>query len=92
MLNPEAAPPRPSCADEHDAGALSVEEALARIHADIAVVPGCERVALRGGLGRILAREVRSPLPVPGHANAAMDGYALRDADLPSAGTRGSRC
>ena len=88
MLNPEAAPPRPSCADEHDAGALSVEEALARIHADIAVVPGCERVALRGALGRVLAREVRSPLPVPGHANAAMDGYALRGANLPSAGTR----
>ena len=88
MLNPEAAPPRPSCADEHDAGALPVEEALARIHADIAVIPGCERVALRGGLGRVLAREIRSPLPVPGHANAAMDGYALRGADLPSAGTR----
>ena len=88
MLNPEAAPPRPSCADEHDAGALPVEEALARIHADIAVIPGCERVALRGALGRVLARDVRSPLLVPGHANAAMDGYALRGADLPSAGTR----
>ena len=88
MLNPEAAPPRPSCADEHDAGALPVEEALARIHADIAIIPGCERVALRDALGRVLAREVRSPLPVPGHANAAMDGYALRGADLPSAGTR----
>jgi molybdopterin molybdotransferase len=88
MLNPEAAPPRPSCADEHDPDALPVEEALARIHADIAIIPGCERVALRGALGRVLAREVRSPLPVPGHANAAMDGYALRGADLPSAGTR----
>jgi molybdopterin molybdotransferase len=88
MLNPEAAPPRPSCADEHDAGALPVEEALARIHADIAIIPGCERFALRDALGRVLAREVRSPLPVPGHANAAMDGYALRGADLPSAGTR----
>ena len=88
MLNPEAAPPRPSCADEHDAGALPVEEALARIHADIAIIPGCERVALRGALGRVLARDVRSPLPVPGHANAAMDGYALRGANLPNAGTR----
>ena len=88
MLNPEAVPSRPSCADEHDAGALPVEEALARIHADIAVIPGCERVAVRGALGRILAREVHSPLPVPGHANAAMDGYALRGADLPDAGTR----
>lgn len=88
MLNPEAALPQPSCADEHDAGALPVEEALARIHADIAIIPGCERVALRGALGRVLAREVRSPLPVPGHANAAMDGYALRGADLPNAGTR----
>ena len=88
MLNPEAPPPRPSCADEHDPDALPVEEALARIHADIAIIPGCERVALRGALGRVLARDVRSPLPVPGHANAAMDGYALQGADLPSVGTR----
>jgi molybdopterin molybdotransferase len=88
MLNPEAALPQPSCADEHDLDALSVEEALARIHADIAIIPGCEQIALRGALGRVLARDVHSPLPVPGHANAAMDGYALRGADLPSAGTR----
>lgn len=67
---------------------MPVEEALARIHADIAIVSGCERVALRGALGRVLSREVRSLFPVPGHANAAMDGYALRGADLPSAGTR----
>ncbi len=88
MLSQDRVTPAPSCADGHDAHALSVEEALARIHADIAIIPGRERVALRSALGRILGADIVSPLDVPGHANAAMDGYALKGADLPGAGTR----
>jgi molybdopterin molybdotransferase len=38
--------------------------------------------------GRALAENIVSPLTVPPFANAAMDGYALRAADVAVAGTR----
>jgi molybdopterin molybdotransferase len=44
------------------------------------------RVPVRDALGRILSRDVVSPMDVPAHRNSAMDGYAIRHADLASAG------
>ncbi|MDP1537892.1 MAG: molybdopterin molybdotransferase MoeA [Burkholderiales bacterium] len=41
-----------------------------------------ERVAVRAALGRVLAEDVISPVAVPAHDNSAMDGYAVRFADL----------
>jgi molybdopterin molybdotransferase len=38
-------------------------------------------------LGRVLADDVRSSLDVPPADNTAMDGYALRAADVPQSGT-----
>lgn len=38
--------------------------------------------------GRVLARDIVSPLTVPPFANAAMDGYAVRAADVAAAGSR----
>ncbi|MBW8761438.1 MAG: molybdopterin molybdotransferase MoeA [Microbacterium sp.] len=35
--------------------------------------------------GRVLAADVRSPLPVPPFANSQMDGYAVRSADIAAA-------
>jgi molybdopterin molybdotransferase len=68
---------------------LSVEDARARI-AQIAAthVLSAESVALENALGRILARDVIAPLDVPGFANSAMDGFAVRGADLPPSGTK----
>ncbi|MBM4367366.1 MAG: molybdopterin molybdotransferase MoeA [Deltaproteobacteria bacterium] len=61
---------------------LSVEEAVARVMAQ--VPPGAtERVFLAEALGRVLREEVRAAAPVPRFANSAMDGYALRAADVP---------
>jgi molybdopterin molybdotransferase len=37
---------------------------------------------VRSALGRVLAADVISPIAVPGHDNSAMDGYAVRFADL----------
>ena len=37
-----------------------------------------ESVALAAAFGRVLAEDVAAPISVPGFANAAMDGYALR--------------
>ena len=49
-------------------------------------VQAVESLAIRAALGRVLARDIVSPIHVPAHDNAAMDGYALRAADLASEG------
>src|SRR5262249_25350469 len=45
-----------------------------------------EEVALAAALGRTLAADVASADDVPGFDNSAMDGYAVRAADLAGAG------
>lgn len=45
-----------------------------------------ERVALGEALGRRLAEDVSAAEPVPGFDNSAMDGFALRAAELRGAG------
>ena len=45
-------------------------------------IEGFESVALRDALDRVLDRDVVAPFDVPAHDNCAMDGYALRQADL----------
>jgi molybdopterin molybdotransferase len=65
---------------------LSVEEALALILSQVAPVAEAERVEIRTALGRVLAADVLSPIDVPAHDNSAMDGYAVRFADLSAAG------
>ena len=47
-----------------------------------------ERLALEGALGRILALDVHASADVPGFANSAMDGFALRGAELPAQGEK----
>ena len=64
----------------------SVEETVARILADISPVE-LETVALRDGLGRVLARDVRSPIALPPWDNSSMDGYAVRSEDVRHATT-----
>lgn len=44
-----------------------------------------ETLPLQQALGRVLAQDLISPLDVPPHDNSAMDGYALRSADLQQA-------
>jgi molybdopterin molybdotransferase len=70
------------CADGHDAPALKLEDALARILADVRPVSGIETVPVREALRRVLVEDVVSQIDVPAHTNSAMDGYALRGADL----------
>ena len=47
---------------------------------------GTETVSTFEADGRVLAETVVSPLQVPAHDNSAMDGYALRAAEVPEAG------
>jgi molybdopterin molybdotransferase len=76
-----------SCADDYDPNSLPVERARALIREFLAPVTAVERVHIRAALGRVLAADVLSPIDVPGHDNSAMDGWAVRFADLDPAGT-----
>jgi molybdopterin molybdotransferase len=61
---------------------MRVEEALSLLAARLTPLSGLETVPLAAAPGRILAADVVSPIDVPGFANSAVDGYALRHADL----------
>ena len=62
--------------------ALPVDGARQAILGALSPLTGWECVHLRAALGRVLAREVVAPCDVPAHDNSAMDGYAVRFADL----------
>ena len=63
---------------------LTVPEASARILEHIAPL-AIERVPLLDALGRVLAESVRAPMTLPAWDNSAMDGYAVRGADIDGA-------
>lgn len=48
--------------------------------------PPAERIPLAKAHGRVLAQPLVATLPQPGFDNSAMDGYAVRHADLSAAG------
>ncbi|MDT3708360.1 MAG: molybdopterin molybdotransferase MoeA [Thiobacillus sp.] len=51
-------------------------------------VTATETVAVNAALGRVLARPLTSAITVPSFDNSAMDGYAVRVADVAVAGVR----
>jgi molybdopterin molybdotransferase len=71
-----------SCIAGYDPKALPVAQAQEFIARLVTPVAAVESLALRSALGRVLARDVISGIDVPGLDNSAMDGYALRGADL----------
>ncbi|HUW38932.1 MAG TPA: gephyrin-like molybdotransferase Glp [Rhodocyclaceae bacterium] len=75
-----------SCADGYDPDSLPVGTAQALILSQLAPVPDFERAFVRLGLDRVLAEDVIAPVNVPAHDNSAMDGYALRHAELAAGG------
>jgi molybdopterin molybdotransferase len=76
-----------SCLDAYDPDAMSVRDAQRIIGDFITPIQSFEKVALRSALDRVLAQDVISPINVPACDNSAMDGYALRGADLPQEGS-----
>ncbi|HZT55165.1 MAG TPA: gephyrin-like molybdotransferase Glp [Burkholderiaceae bacterium] len=68
---------------------LTLDEALARLIGAVAPLPSSQHETLStfDALGRVLQADVRSTLDVPPADNTSMDGYALRAADVPAAGT-----
>ena len=77
---------QPSCEDELNTGLLTVAEAQIRILDGVSAITATEMLPIRDTLGRVLAENIVSPINVPSHTNSAMDGYALRAADLPADG------
>ncbi|WP_321851747.1 gephyrin-like molybdotransferase Glp [Pseudomonas paraveronii] len=70
-----------------DSGSLMpVDEAIAQLLAQAPPVPATEVIPLGQAAGRVIAEELFSPLDLPGWDNSAMDGYALRAADVPEQG------
>lgn len=52
----------------------------------VAPVNEVERVRLREAAGRVVAADIAAPLDLPPFDNSAVDGYAVRHADLAAAG------
>src|SRR5471032_855961 len=63
---------------------MPVTEALQRVLADAAALPA-ETVALNDSLGRVLTDDVQALRTQPPAAVSAMDGYAVRAADVAQA-------
>ena len=89
MTEPNTLPPSlqeiASCVSGYDPNALPVAQAQEFIARLVPRVQAVEKLALRSALGRVLAHDVTSAINVPSHDNSAMDGYALRGADLSTA-------
>ncbi|MEO3989320.1 molybdopterin molybdotransferase MoeA [Pseudocitrobacter cyperus] len=64
------------------AGLIPLDAALSQMLERITPLNATESLPLVQAFGRITARDVISPLDVPGFDNSAMDGYAVRLSDL----------
>ena len=65
---------------------MLLAEAEAIVHAQLSRAVGRESVPLAEARGRILGQDLISPLDLPPHDNAAVDGFALYGSDLPASG------
>jgi molybdopterin molybdotransferase len=61
---------------------LSIEDGRARIAERVTPVAGTEDLPLLDADGRVLAQDLMAPIDLPPFDNAAVDGYAVRHADL----------
>lgn len=65
---------------------LPVEDATRRMAEHVPPVAETETVPLAHALGRVLATAVVAPIPLPPFDNSAVDGYAVRHADIAAEG------
>lgn len=81
----------PSCADPTDPNSISVAQALSQIASNTKALQQSELLPIRDCLNRICSQPIRSTINVPGHANSAMDGYAIAFSDLQRADSQDSQ-
>ena len=65
---------------------MPVDEAISRLLDQAPPPPLAQMVRLDQAMGRVLAVDIHCPVNLPAWDNSAMDGYALRAADLPQVG------
>jgi molybdopterin molybdotransferase len=65
---------------------MNVDRALEQLIGAARAVAETEAVSILDALGRVAAADVTSTIDVPGYDNSAMDGYAVRSADITAAG------
>jgi molybdopterin molybdotransferase len=61
---------------------IPVDEAVARVLAQVTDLTPPEILPITGALGRVLAEDVRAEIDVPPTDNSAVDGYAVAHADV----------
>jgi molybdopterin molybdotransferase len=61
---------------------LPIEEAERILRERVSAVPETETAPLMAARGRVIARNVVAPIALPPFDNSAVDGYAVRHADL----------
>ncbi|MBC8951830.1 molybdopterin molybdotransferase MoeA [Xenorhabdus sp. PB62.4] len=66
----------------HTSDLISLEQALEKLLAQTVPLTNTETINLTESAGRITATDIVSPINVPPFDNSAMDGYAIRIADL----------
>jgi molybdopterin molybdotransferase len=71
----------PSCMDDYDPNAMSVDQARQFIKQFLIPVVETETLPVMQSLGRVLAAAIVSPSNVPNHNNSAMDGFAFKFSD-----------
>ncbi|MCT4702513.1 molybdopterin molybdotransferase MoeA [Enterobacteriaceae bacterium H20N1] len=71
---------------EFTAGLIPLETALEQMLSRIVPVTESQTLPLLQAAGRVTANPVTSPIDVPGFDNSAMDGYAVRMADIAAGG------
>ncbi len=67
---------------------ISVDDAVGLIATHVSAVVDIEEVSLVDADGRVLARNLTAPLPLPPFTNSAVDGYAVRSEDIPTTAER----
>ena len=68
---------------------MPMEEALERLLSQVSALGRTESVTTPLARGRVLAQDLVSPLDVPPYDNSAMDGYAMRAADVAELAAQG---
>ncbi len=71
----------PSCMDDYDPNAMSVQQARQFIQQFLSPVVETETLPVMQSLSHVLAADIISPSNVPNHNNSAMDGFAFKHAD-----------
>lgn len=66
---------------------ISLEEAIEKLESRVKPLKA-EEISVLKSYGRILRENIRSPLSIPPFDRSAMDGYAVKAADLPGASVK----